>query len=133
MKKLLLILLCLPMIGFGQTDDVLKRQTDIDNINYRMEKHHKQYFSGVTASVAGLIFSSLGALVSVNPLVIMGGAVMLVGNIVMIDSHKWFKNIDVTADRIKKKTKQLNKSFKSGEINREEYDDAIKELNNLKQ
>jgi len=43
MKKLLLILLCLPMIGFGQSDDVLKLQNEVSDINYRMDKHHKPF------------------------------------------------------------------------------------------
>ena len=45
MKKLLLILLCLPMIGFGQTDDILKLHNEVADINYRMDKHSKQYFN----------------------------------------------------------------------------------------
>jgi len=158
MKKLLLILLCLPMIGFGQIDDILKLQTDIDNINYRMEKHHnklqtnvdninyrmekhhKQFYTGVRLNFAGLGATAVGVLASVNPLIYIGSALVLLGNIVTLDSHKWFKNRDMTAtkaiaktNKINKRTKQLDNLLKSGEITQKEYNDAIKDLNTLKQ
>ena len=59
MKKLLLILL-IPMIGFGQNDadvklqaDVVKLRADVENINYRMSKHHKQFYNGVILRFIG--------------------------------------------------------------------------------
>jgi hypothetical protein len=139
------------MIGFGQTDDVLELQTDVDNINYRMKKHHnklqndvdninykmekhyKQFYTGVTLNFAGFGVTTIGALISINPIIYIGGAVILAGNIIIVDSHKWFKNIDITADRIKKRTKQLDLWLESGEITKKEYNDAIKDLKSLKQ
>ena len=35
MNKLLIILLCFPMMGFTQNDEVIKLQTDIDNIKQK--------------------------------------------------------------------------------------------------
>ena len=131
MKKILLILLCLPLIGFGQTNDVLKLQNDIDNINYKMEKHHKQFYTGVTLNLAGLGATTIGVLLSLNPLIYIGGAIVLSGNIVIFNSHKWFKNGDYKTNRIKKRIKQLDKWLETGELKRDEYDVEIKKINKL--
>tara|TARA_B100000768_G_C10880853_1_gene209550 strand:- start:14 stop:457 length:444 start_codon:yes stop_codon:yes gene_type:complete len=147
MKKLLLILLCLPIIGFGQTDnilklqdDVLRLQDDVNDINYRMDKHHKQFYNGVILSLVGFGATAAGVLASVNPIIYIGSALVLSGNIVVINSHKWFKNKDMNAikkedagNKIKKRTKQLDRLLKSGEISKQEYNKAIKYLNTLKQ
>ena len=150
MKTLLLILLCLPMIGFGQSNDVLKLQNDVDNINYRMEKHHKQFYAGVKVGFVGSGAFVVGVLTSSIPLIYVGSAITFLSQIVILDSHKWFKNKDRTTikevsevldeidwklhtAKIKKRTKELDNLLKKGKITREEYDDAIKELNNLKQ
>jgi hypothetical protein len=148
MKKLLLILFCLPMIGFGQTDDVLKLQNDIDNINYRMEKHSTQYYTGVKVFLIGVGVTAAGAVLAVNPFTYLGGATVLVGNIIMINSHKWFKRknkqfyngleIPTIKDnpskinKIKKRTNQLKELLRKGSISKQEYDDAIKILNEIK-
>ena len=140
MKKLLLILLCLPMIGFGQTDDIKQLQTDIDNINYRLDKHHHQFFNGVLINfvAGGLVIA--GALMSFNPIIYIGSAGMLTGNIIMLNSHKWFKNKDEIPiqqedknEIIQKRIKQLDTLLRNGEITNKEYNQAIKDLENLKQ
>jgi uncharacterized membrane protein len=138
MKKLLLILLCLPMIGFGQTDDVLKLQNEVSDINYRMDKHHKQFYGGVKLTIGGLGITALGVLVSVNPAIYIGSAFVLVGNIVILNSHKWFKNRDEKGDsakqnKIRKRTEQLKTLLRNGEISKKEYNEAIEDLNTLKQ
>ena len=43
MKKLLLLLMIIPMIGFGQENEILTLQNEVDVINYKMNKHHKQF------------------------------------------------------------------------------------------
>jgi len=116
------------MIGFGQTDDVLKLQNEVNDINYKMEKHHKQFYTGVRLNITGLVVIPVGLLMHMNPIIYCGGALILAGNIVILDSHKWFKNIDITADRIKKRTKQLDEMLRYGEINQEEYNNAISDL-----
>ena len=147
MKKLLLILLFLPVIGFGQTDDIKQLKTDIDNINYRLDKHHHQYFQGVLINfvAGGLVIA--GALASVNPIIYIGSAGMLTGNIIMLNSHKWFQNKEVMSIQqeeknkviqkrnkvIQKRIKQLDTLLKDGDITNEEYNQAIKDLENLKQ
>ena len=136
------------MIGFGQ-DDIIKLQADVDNINFRMEKHHKQFYNGVSLNFVGLGVSVIGALISVNPLIFVGSAICLSGSIVTIDSHKWFKKKNNQIyyreknsikkdnlskdDKIKKRINQLNELLRKGSINEEEYDDAIKSLDQLKQ
>ena len=139
MKKLLLILLCLPMIGFGQTDDVLKLQNEVNDINYRMDKHHKQFYNGARLTIVGIGLTALGVVASVNPAIYIGSAVLFVGNIVIFNSHKWFKNRDITSvssikfNKIKIRKKQLEKLLKRGEISKLEYDKAVKDLKTLKQ
>ena len=145
MKKLLLILLCLPFIGFGQSDDVLKLQNEVSDINYRMDRHHKQFYNGVTLSLVGFGVTTLGVLASVNPIIYIGSFVAFSGNITMINSHKWFKNKDPVSrnrssaanitkgNKVKKRIKQLDRLLKNGEITQQDYDKAIKDLDNLKQ
>jgi len=140
MKKLLLILLCLPMIGFGQSDDVLKLQNEVSDINYRMDKHHKQFYNGAILSLVGLGVTTLGVLASVNPVIYIGSALVLSGNIVVINSHKWFKNKDRSSERkaakgnkVNKRIKQLDRLLKNGEITQQDYDKATKDLDTLKQ
>ena len=140
MKKLLLILLCLPFIGFGQSDDVLKLQNEVSEINYRMDKHHKQFYNGATLSLVGFGVTTFGVLASVNPIIYIGSAVVLSGNIVAINSHKWFKNKDRGSERkaakgnkVNKRIKQLDRLLKNGEITQQDYDKAIKDLGTLKQ
>ena len=131
MKKLLLILFCLPIIGFGQTDDVLKLHNEVADINYRMDKHSKQYFNGVKVFLIGTGVTAVGVVVAANPLTYIGGAAVLVGRIIMINSHKWFKKVDYNTRRIKKRIKQLDKWLETGELKREVYDVEIKKLNKL--
>ena len=135
MKKLLLILLCLPMIGFGQSDDVLKLQNEVSDINYRMDKHHKQFYNGAILSLVGFGVTTLGVLASVNPVIYIGSALVLSGNIVAINSHKWFKNKGKAwkTSKVKKRIKQLDRLLKNGEITQQDYDKAIKDLDTLKQ
>ena len=140
MKKLLLILLCLPMIGFGQTDNVLKLQNEVNDINYRMDKHHKQFYNGATLSILGVGATAVGVLLSVHPLIYIGSAVALSGNIVILNSHKWFKNGNYDGIKsggkqykIKKRIKQLEELLRNGEISNKEYNDAIEDLKTLKQ
>ena len=140
MKKLLLILFCLPMIGFGQTDDVLKLQNEVNDINYRMDKHHKQFYNGARLTIGGIGLTTLGVVASVNPAIYIGSALLLSGNIVAINSHKWFKNKDRSSERkaakgskVQKRIKQLDRLLKNGEITQQDYDKAIKDLDTLKQ
>ena len=43
------------MIGFGQDDDVIKLQNQINDINYKMEKHHKQHSIGTIIIGIGFV------------------------------------------------------------------------------
>ena len=131
MKKLLLILLCLPMIGFGQTTDILRLQNEVNNINYRMDKHHKQFYNGVTLTIIGVGVTIIGVVVPVVPLIIIGGGSAIAGNIIIVNSHKWFKKGDYHTKRIKKRIKQLDKWLETGELKREEYDVEINKMNKL--
>jgi hypothetical protein len=145
MKKLLLILLFLPMIVLGQDDNNTEIQNQVDNINYRLDQHSKQYYTGITLSITGLGVSVIGALIPLNPLIYIGGALGLSGTIVNIDSHKWFKsskkkknfnekNInDENLLKLELRKRQLKKLLLSGLITQEEYDAEGKKLELLKQ
>ena len=83
--------------------------------------------------------SVIAVLAPFNPLIYIGSAVVLSGNIVMLDSHKWFKNKDISAlkvedndNKIEKRKKQLKELLLKGSINKEEYDDAIKSIEQFK-
>ena len=150
MKKLLLILLCLPMIGFGQSNDVLKLKADVDDINYRMEKHSTQYYTGVKVFLLGVGMTAVGVVVAVNPFIYLGSATVLVGNIIMINSHKWFKHKNKqpydrvqldeieTADwlrenknkssKVIKRKAQLDNLLRVGAVSQEDYNKAVEDL-----
>ena len=130
MKKLLIVLLALPMLGFGQNDDILNLQSEVYNINYRMDQHHKQFYNGVSLSILGIGGTAIGVISSVNPIVYIASAIALTGNIIIWNSHKWFKNKDMTGIT-KHRIKQLDRLLKHGEINQMEYDKAIEDLKNL--
>jgi len=141
MKKLLLILLCVPLIGFGQTNDVVELQNEIENTNYRMKKFHKQYFNGVFAYGTGATITIVGLLLPNPAVIIVGAAVSLVGGIVMINSHKWFnkdsvnkkkyisKRIENRKIKIENKKIDLARLLESSSISQEEYEKAILEIN----
>ena len=138
MKKLLLVLLALPKLGFGQNDDILNLQSEVYNINYRMDQHHKQFYNGVSLSILGIGGTAIGVISSVNPIVYIASAIALTGNIIIWNSHKWFKNKDMTGikkedveNKTKQRIKQLDRLLKHGEINQMEYDKAIEDLKNL--
>ena len=93
MKKLLLILLCVPIIGFGQTDENITLQKKVEDISYSLDKHHQQYYTGATITIVGVGIATIGLVITLPAVSIIGGIGLLVGNITMIDSHKWFNNI----------------------------------------
>ena len=122
------------MIGFGQNDDILKMQNEIENTNYRMKKFHKQYFNGVFVLVTGSTIAIVGVLLP-NPLIaIVGGVVTLAGNIVTINSHKWFNRDSINKKNykskiIKNRKRELAKLLESRSMSQEEYDEALLEIN----
>ena len=149
MKKLLLILLCVPLIGFGQENEILTLQNEVDNINYRMNKHHKQYSIGMILNTCGVVSTIIGGSNSNNDLIIAGSGISLIGSIIVWDSHKWFSensrfkfndskweadNISEETTHIKesktiKKAKfKLKTMWSKGIITEEEYKQAIEDL-----
>ena len=135
MKKLLLILLCLPFIGFGQTDDVLKLQDDVlklqdkvSDINYKMAKHHKQFYTGVALNFSGVGLTIIGGVVMEVPFIMyIGGGIALAGGVVMIISHKWFKNNTkkdiIGYSEFEKRNKQLDDLWERGEITKSDLEE----------
>ena len=83
------------MIGVGQDDDIIKLQNEINDINSKMEQHHKQHSTGIIISGVGAV--STAALVSLAPTalnpvyLIITSSIIFLGQIILLDSHKWFK------------------------------------------
>ena len=133
MKKLLLILLCVPIIGFGQTDENITLQKKVEDISYSLDKHHQQYYTGATITIVGVGIATIGLVITLPAVSIIGGIGLLVGNITMIDSHKWFNNIIKNEhkylQKLNKRLSHLEYLNESGEISNEQY---IKEINKIK-
>ena len=120
------------MIGFGQTDnilklqdDVLRLQDDVNDINYRMDIHHKRFYSGVRLSLLGVGVTIIGAVAPLVPLIYIGAAGVVAGNIIVLNSHKSFKNNNEMNSTVKdtigysefeKRNMQLDDLWKRGEI-----------------
>ena len=135
MKKLLIILLCLPIIGFGQDNDILTLQNEVEDINYRIDKHHQQFKKGIVTWSIGAIVTTAGIFFTSTPVIVVGGIVQLVGGIVKLDSHKWFGNKkkynrENYFDYDKSKN-NLKKMLDSGEISIDEYNKKMLELNEI--
>ena len=145
MKKLLLFLLCMPIIGFGQNVNIpvnleinsnedtlllnlnkdltdhlklqVKLQDEINKINFKMEQHHKQFFTGGVINIIGLGLISLGNLITkadpkaASDIIYVGGGVSLVGTIISVSSHKWFKKNSISLNK-KKKTELEKDKYK---------------------
>lgn len=67
---------------------------EIDHIRYCAGKYNKQIMSGYSLTIIGSAISS-GALFLDEPEVpmIIGGCMVLIGSIVIVDSHKWMKKL----------------------------------------
>ena len=137
MKKLLLILLCVPIIVFGQDNDILTLQNEVEDINYRIDKHHQQFKKGVVTWSAGTIVATTGILLTSVPVIVIGGIGQLVGLIVGLDSHKWFGNkkkyFRENYFDYEKSKNNLIILFNSGQISVDEYNKKMSELNDIMQ
>ena len=90
MKKLLLILLCFPLIGLGQNKEIIELRNEITVVKENLDRHHKQFKTGVTISVIAIPVSLIG-IFTVTPVIsVIGGIASLFGSIIIIDSDKWF-------------------------------------------
>ena len=129
MKKLLLILLCVPLIGLGQESNVDSLKKEIDDINYRMDLHHKNYSTGMILTTLGAISTVVGSTTNENSLILAGSIVSFIGSLIVWDSHKWFGSGKIRNNRINKRKEQLNYLYNSGRIDKQEYEEAIEDLN----
>ena len=91
MKKLLLILLFLPMIGFGQDNtEFIQIQQEINIIKENLNEHHINYKTGFFLGLIGGCSSIIGSSILVPQLAIGGAVLSMIGGVVMFSSHKWF-------------------------------------------
>mgnify|MGYP006191112861 FL=1 len=69
----------------------LQLQDQINKINFKMELHHKQFFNGAALNIIGLGLTTLGAIIGEQDVVYLGSGFSIVGTIIGVRSHKWFK------------------------------------------
>ena len=145
MKKLLITLLCLPMIGFGQTkiegdfkynEDLKEIQSNVKNIEYRLKQHHKQFTTGSTISFIGFGMTLLGYMIPSQNLSIVGGMVGMGGSLVMWNSHKWFNGdryneLNLNYRKYNKEEKKLKKLLNEGLISETQYLKSVEKLKEL--
>jgi hypothetical protein len=89
MKKLLLILLCLPLIGLGQNKEIIELRNEINLVKENLNSHHKQFKTGLIISIVAVPVTVLG-IFTTPALAVVGGIASLIGSITIIDSDKWF-------------------------------------------
>ena len=75
----------------NQPNQLISLQNEINDINLKMELHHQQYFKGVGFSILGLGLTTIGLFSGVDGVTYLGGGFSLVGGIISIRSHRWFK------------------------------------------
>lgn len=98
MKKILSILLLLPLFGFGQqvkidTNTVSNIKIQQDLILSNLDSHHKQYLLGTAIQIGGALFGSLvltNKTLNDDILAIPLAIASMAGVIIVIDSDKWF-------------------------------------------
>ena len=57
-----------------------------------MDIHHKRFYSGVRLSLLGVGVSIIGAVAPLVPIIYIGAAGVVAGNIIVLNSHESFKN-----------------------------------------
>ena len=91
MKKILLILFCIPLIGFGQENtEFIQIQQEINIMKENLNSHHKQNKAGYILVWTGTSSAIIGSLIISPPLAIGGAVISFIGGIIMFNSHKWF-------------------------------------------
>ena len=121
MKKGLLLLLYLPMIGFGQENtEFIQIQQEINIMKENLNSHHKQNKTGFVLGLIGGCSSIIGSSMLISPPLVIGGAVLsIIGGVVMFDSHKWFGKKKMKGHFIigkRNKKHSLKKIYHKGDI-----------------
>jgi hypothetical protein len=82
MKIILTLLMFVASItAFSQTSDTT-------SVGDEMIRFERQYSNGRTIAIAGTIFAIAGASTAAIPVIIAGGVIMLIGELIAADSHK---------------------------------------------
>jgi hypothetical protein len=92
MRKIILILFCIPLIGFAQENtELIQIQQEINMMKENLNSHHKQNRTGFSLVITGSISSIIGSTIITSPILVVGGAALsIVGSGIMFNSHKWF-------------------------------------------
>jgi len=85
MKIILTLLMFVASItAFSQTST----ESDTTSVGDEMIRFERQYSNGRTIALAGTIFAIAGASTLVTPVIIAGGVIMVIGELIAADSHK---------------------------------------------
>lgn len=77
--------------------NILKITKEINDINIRLNRHHKQFMTGFYAASLGVIISTIGVIAmkdsetGIKIFAFTGSAITLTGFAIMIDSDKWLR------------------------------------------
>ena len=74
-----------------QSSQLSNLQYDLKLINLKMEQHHKEYYLGVGLNILGLGLTTIGIFSEEDAVTYLGAGCSLVGGIITIRSHRWFK------------------------------------------
>jgi hypothetical protein len=86
MKIILTLLMFVASItAFSQTST---SESDTTSVGDEMIRFERQYSNGRTIALAGTIFAIAGASTLVTPVIIAGGVIMVIGELIAADSHK---------------------------------------------
>lgn len=120
MKKLVLLLFLIPLIGISQKSfelskykksdqsksnilkfDVPKSQYDSLNINlqytkYCLNKYRSSFLKGYSMQIIGAVGASAGAYFDKKEAVIAGGVISFVGLFISFNSFKWLRKASVS-------------------------------------
>lgn len=90
MKTILTILIIFLSFGtFSQTKTPTDTTTSVGNELIKFEKQHS---NGVMLTFAGSISLVIGTVVAAPPIGILGGVMLLAGEVIALDSHRHIKN-----------------------------------------
>ena len=113
-----LLMLLLPTIVLSQQqEEIITIQNEVNLIKENLSSHQTQFKAGVITNGLGITSLIIGSLTGSNILIFGGGILSFIGNVIMIDSHKWFgekrmKGYFIIGER--KKRHSLEEIYHSG-------------------
>ena len=106
MNKILTLFMLVLSFGISAQSTETSDTTSVGN---QLIKFERQYSNGVGIGLAGTIIVIAGSSIVATPIIIAGGVVMILGEIIKIDSHKYirFAGLLMNKNNIGNKVKQI--------------------------